>query len=140
MTKRALAFALLFTYALSAQESSTPGSEIDRIFDADQKERAGDDAHPDMSIVTVTRMIARDAERRKRVREMLDAGELKSAQDFLKASFIFQHGAEPDDYLLAHVLAMIAVAKGDANAKDMEAFTLDRYLQNIGKPIIFGPG
>ena len=51
---------------------------------------------------------------------------------------MFQHGSTSDDYLLAHTLAMIAVAKGDASALWIGSASLDRYLQSIGKPQIYG--
>jgi hypothetical protein len=53
-------------------------------------------------------------------------------------ALIFQHGSTPDDFLLAHTLAMIAVAKGDNSAQWIGAATLDRYLHSIGKPQIYG--
>jgi hypothetical protein len=46
--------------------------------------------------------------RRKRVRGLLDAGELKTSEDYVRAAFIFQHGERPDDYLLASVLGLVA--------------------------------
>ncbi len=47
--------------------------------------------------------------------------------------------ARPDDYLLAHTLAMIAVAKGDEGSLWIGTATLDRYLQSVGKPQITEP-
>jgi hypothetical protein len=69
---------------------------------------------------------------------MLAKGELDTAQDFHDASFIFQHGEAADDFLLAHILAIEAVVKGDDSSKWIAAATLDRYLQIIGKPQVFG--
>lgn len=46
---------------------------------------------------------------------MLDKGEIKRAQDFADAAVLFQHGEIADDYLLAHVLAMEAVIRGNAS-------------------------
>ena len=40
--------------------------------------------------------------------------------------------------LLAHTLAMVALKKGRPDAIWIAAATLDRYLQNIGKPQIYG--
>jgi hypothetical protein len=51
---------------------------------------------------------------------------------------VFQHGRDADDYLLAHILAVQAVVKGDASSKWIAAATLDRYLQAIGHPQVFG--
>jgi hypothetical protein len=76
--------------------------------------------------------------RRARVRELLEAGQLRTGEDFHDASLIFQHGETADDYLLAHVLAVEAVIKGDDRSKWMTAATLDRYLQLIKQPQVFG--
>jgi hypothetical protein len=51
---------------------------------------------------------------------------------------LFQHGDTSQDSLLAHTLAMVAVAKGASSALWIAAATLDRYLQKIGQPQIFG--
>ncbi|PYU24738.1 MAG: hypothetical protein DMG30_07860 [Acidobacteria bacterium] len=42
------------------------------------------------------------------------------------------------DYLLAHVLASVAVAKGDSKSLWISAASLDRYLQLIGQTQVFG--
>ena len=76
-------------------------------------------------------MSKNDAIRQKRVREMLNEGTVRTANDYVWASFIFQHGQTPDDYLLAHVLGMIAASKGDKMGRWIAAATLDRYLQSI---------
>src|SRR5215475_10363694 len=75
--------------------------------------------------------------RRTEAKSLLAAGELKTAQDFHDAAVIFQHGHNPDDYLLAH-LAIEAIAMGDASSKWIAAATLDRYLQSIGQKQVFG--
>ncbi|WP_428154182.1 hypothetical protein [Brevundimonas sp.] len=84
------------------------------------------------------RMIAEDAIRRGQVRALLEADALKTAADFHAAAFVFQHGSTPDDYLLAHSLALAAVAKGSTESTWIAAATLDRYLQMTGKPQIYG--
>jgi hypothetical protein len=81
---------------------------------------------------------SRDALRRAEAKLLLAAGEFKTAQDFHDAAFIFQHGHSPDDYLLAHILAIEAIVKGDASSKWIAAATLDRYLQAIGQKQVFG--
>jgi hypothetical protein len=79
-----------------------------------------------------------DATRRNRVRDLLRADQVKTADDFHDAAFIFQHGERPDDYLFAHILAVEAVVKGDSRSKWISAATLDRYLQAIGQAQVFG--
>lgn len=106
-------------------------AEMTAIFDADQ----GDRSSPvvDWSVVG-----PRDRARAARTRELLDSGALASADDYYHAAFLFQHGSEPNDYLLAHTLAMIAMARGRPDASWIAAATLDRYLQRIGQKQIFG--
>jgi hypothetical protein len=76
--------------------------------------------------------------RRAEAKNLLATGELKTAQDFHDAAFIFQHGDEANDYLLAHIVAIEAIVKGDSSSKWIAAATLDRYLQAIGQRQVFG--
>ncbi|WP_284734724.1 hypothetical protein [Sphingosinicella terrae] len=110
----------------------TSNAEIAELYAADQAARR-DPVLIDWAVVSVE-----DRRRRARVRELLDAGELASGEDFRQAAFIFQHGASPDDYLLAHSLAVVAVARGRPDATWIAAAALDRYLQAIERPQIFG--
>ena len=54
------------------------------------------------------------------------------------AANVFQHGDSPNDYLLAHTLAMVAVRKGRNDALWIATATLDRYLQSIKQSQIYG--
>jgi hypothetical protein len=110
-----------------------PNAELAALFLADQADRA-DGMDIDWKVVA-----PRDASRRARVRQMLDAGELRAGEDYYNAAFIFQHGTEPRDFLLAHVLANAAMALG-ADAAWISTATLDRYLHNIGQLPVFGGG
>ena len=117
-------------YAADANWPSN--AEMKRIFDEDQAVRQNP-ATIDWKIVS------RDDEtRRQQTRKLLDAGKLRSGDDFFHAAFIFQHGETPDDYLLAHTLATIANGRGSRDATWIAAATLDRYLQNIGQRQIYG--
>lgn len=101
------------------------------MFTLDQAAREGD--HVDWA------KLGKDDEgRRKDLHLMLDAGEVRTANDFFHAAMIFQHGQNPDDYLLAHILAMDAVAQGSKEARWLSAATLDRYLLSIWQPQVFG--
>ncbi|HEX8526911.1 hypothetical protein [Allosphingosinicella sp.] len=139
--------ALLLTRA-AAGDSVAPDWEESRIYSADWRWPS----NPEMKAMfeadqgarqnpveidwdTVSRQ---DEERRRRTRALLEAGELRSGEDFYRAAFIFQHGGEPDSYLLAHVLAMVALQRGHAEAGWIAAATLDRYLHRTGRPQIFG--
>jgi hypothetical protein len=123
----------LFVATATAQQPAA-ASEIHQIFVEDQKDRgvgAGVNAKWD----DVSR---RDKVRRERVNQLLTAGNIKTGQDYEDAAFVFQHGDSPDDYLLAHVLAMAAMERGNTRAKWIAAATLDRYLQAIKQPQVFG--
>ncbi len=139
-----LAIGLLSVAAALAQDKvkQQNASEVHQLFIQDQWDRGAElgDEKPGSKRVPLTgeQMQANDAARRKRVREMMEQKLLTTGNDFHDAAFIFQHGSEPEDYLLAHVLAMVAVSKGDASARWIAAATLDRYLQSTGEAQIFG--
>lgn len=108
-------------------------AEMQALVDADQADRK-----PDLNELDWTAMAERDAVRRERVRALLEAGALQTGKDFASAALVFQHGSTPNDILLAHVLAMTAVAEGHVDSRRLAALTLDRYLQQIGQPQAFG--
>ena len=129
-----VAAALLLTIAQPAYAEVEPVSdnaEMSAMFEADQAAREGGD----IDWQTVMR---EDAARLRRTRELLDADALNTADDYYNAAFIFQHGDEAEDYLLAHVLAVRSLALGKAKAEWIAAASLDRYLQSIARDQIFG--
>ena len=109
----------------------TTNAEMTAIYDADQADRVPGPK------VDWSKVWPRDAARRTRTRALLDAGKLNSGADFLHAAFVFQHGTGTD-FLLAHALATIAIARGRPDATWIAAATLDRYLQSIGQPQVYG--
>ncbi len=80
----------------------------------------------------------RDAERRKRVLEMIESNQIVTGKDFANAALVFQHGETSNDILLAHILAVTALGKGNLDGRRMAAITLDRYLNRTEKPQVFG--
>jgi hypothetical protein len=117
--------------AQQAPPSPSENSALTQLFKVEQAARQGKD-------VDWTKLRVEDEERRKEVRHMLDAGEVRTAADYFHAALVFQHGEVPEDYLLAHILAGNAVILGDRNARWLSAATLDRYLSRTGKPQVFG--
>jgi len=109
----------------------TTNPEMTRLFDEDQAARKVD--RIDWSVVSKA-----DAARRAQTLDLLNQGKLHTGADFLHAAFVFQHGDRPGDYLLAHTLALAAVKRGRSDASWIAAATLDRYLQTIGQPQIYG--
>lgn len=111
---------------------ATPSDpELAEMFDADQAARRG--GRTDWSVIEV-----KDRARRERVRELMAEGRVSSADDYWRAAFIFQHGDTPEDYLLAHALAVTSAGMGKGEATWIAAATLDRYLQAIGRPQVYG--
>jgi hypothetical protein len=120
------------TYFVDDVGESNP--DMQRIYDEDQKPRQA----ANMSRADWATISKQDDERRTQVRGLLAKNALHSGKDFEQAAFIFQHGATPGDYLLAHTLAMIAVTRGNARALWIATATLDRYLKAIKQPQIYG--
>jgi hypothetical protein len=131
---------MLLAFSLTAQQqrsASTLTKSVHELVLEEQSElptRAVNDRPP----VTYEVYQQHESLRRACVRELLEAGQLKTGEEFHDASTIFQHGETADDYLLAHILAVEAVIKGDDRSKWMAAATLDRYLQLIKQPQVFG--
>lgn len=134
--KTTFIFCMLFATLLATitAQRATSISEVHKLYIEDQRDR-GVGTKAALSGIELS---TRDQERRARVHQMLKAGLLETAQDFHDAAFIYQHGQTSEDYLLAHVLATVAVAKGDNKSLWISAATLDRYLYAIHKPQVFG--
>ena len=132
MKRILLSAVLLFTpIAAPAQQGIDGNPEMAAIFAADQAARGGGLAKWETEREA-------DAQRRARTRELLEQGALTTGPDYLAAAFVFQHGETPDDYLLAHALAVRALGLGLKDAEWIAAATLDRYLQSTGKGQIYG--
>lgn len=126
----ALALALL---AGPAAAQAAGNAEMARIFAADQADRQAQ-----LGAIGWNAVAPRDAARRAATQKLLADGALTTAEDFHAAAFVLQHGDSPDDYLLAHSLALAAVGKGKADSMWIATATLDRYLGAIGQPQIYG--
>ncbi len=129
---RVVALSLLCAFPAIAADLPVPSNpEMAAIFKADQADRMHEPI--DWKVVKPA-----DDKRLARTKQLLDAGELRSGDDFYDAAFIFQHGDTPNDYLKAHLLATVAAAKGQPDAPWIAAASLDRYLQRTGKPQVLG--
>jgi len=119
-----------------SQEDGLPSSaEMQQIYEADQKPRQNWLSLSNEQQAAIGR---EDAERRGQTQTLLAEGRLHTGEDFKRAALVFQHGSTPDDYMVAHTLGMVAVANGDGSALWIASATLDRYLQSIGKPQVYG--
>ena len=119
------------SYLLDNANVSSP--EMKKVFDEDQKDRQLGIGKIDWEVVGKA-----DLARREATRKLLAEGRLHTGEDFERAAFVFQHGDLPDDYLLAHTLATVAVARGQSSAIWIAAASLDRYLNSIHQPQIYG--
>src|SRR5437879_4161502 len=124
---------VLFSHAKAA-DTSADNAELKQLYDADQTDREGPLGKP----LDWDKITPRDSARRKRVRELIDQGRLNTGKDYERAAMVFQHGEGSDEILLAHVLAVAAIGKGDMGARWLAAAALDRFLQRMGQPQIFG--
>lgn len=116
---------------LTADEVS---GELARMFAEDQGDRTPQPAGPiDWDVVG-----PRDSVRLARVKQMCRSQRLSTGMDHYHAAMILQHAQEPEDYLLAHELCIVAVGKGVEQAKWLAAASEDRSLMNIGRPQRFG--
>jgi hypothetical protein len=128
----------LSAHAVAQNIAQDDNADMQMLFKADQAVRSGIRPEQFTDRAFVTKMIAEDQERRLKVRKLLDSGALRSGEDYYAAAYVFQHGSTADDYLLAHSLALAAVANGKKDATWIAAATLDRYLQKIGQKQIYG--
>jgi hypothetical protein len=80
----------------------------------------------------------RDAARLARVKALYTAGRFQTGTDYYHAAMVLQHAEIPEDYLLAHELCVVAISKGEEQAKWLAAASEDRFLTSIGRPQRFG--
>ena len=133
-----LAAVLLSSWSGRAQDSDQEAvSELLRtLYEDDQAVR-----QQDWSALTPEQMgeIRRgDEERRREVLAILADGMLTTGDDHFHAAMILQHGGEPDDYLLSHVLSTVGGFEGHDTSRWLAAASLDRFLQSIDRPQVFG--
>jgi hypothetical protein len=131
---------LSFTAVLSASPigvclAASSSAELQRLEEADQSDRSPGPNKIDWNVVS-----KRDTERRQRTLEILKSGEVRTADDYLNAAVIFQHGDAVEDTELALALATTASRIDDTNkdAKLLTAQATDRILVKLGKPQWYG--
>jgi hypothetical protein len=116
--------------AQSAAPTTTPVSRVHQLEIEDQSENPGN--------ISAAEYYRHGDARRAEVRNLLEEGKLTSGEDFSDAALIFQHGQAPEEFLFAHVLAVEALIRGGSADRRLAAATLDRYLQAVNRPQIFG--
>jgi hypothetical protein len=129
------AFAVLSfgSVGLSGQSAAPPEPTVSRVHQLeieDQSENPGN--------ISAAEYYKHGDGRRAEIRQLLADGKITSGEDFSDAALIFQHGQTPDDFLLAHVLAVEGLIRGGSADKWITAATLDRYLLAMNRPQVFG--
>jgi hypothetical protein len=141
MSRRVGIAFLLLVASVHAQTSSRRANaprpldnpELTQLYNEDQRVREPKPLGPGEPKITRT-----DADRLALVKQMIAHDQLQTAADYRHAAFIAQHSPVSWDYLLAHTLAVICAAEGDKSCLWLAAATLDRYLQSIQQPQIYG--
>lgn len=116
---------LCFLASLALVHSSF-SAELARLVSADQADRTFASTPTKNQL---QRMTVGDRRRRKRVREILREADHFSADDFDNAALIFQHGNTPQDFELAHELAICAAGLG--KIESLPCLTEDRFLESV---------
>jgi hypothetical protein len=104
--------------------------ELRELYEADQGDRRAEPPPPGV--------VERDAWRRRRVAELLDAGAVQEGEDFHHAAMVFQHGDRLEDYWRAHELAGRAAELGYRRGRWLAAAAYDRWLMHQGRPQKYG--
>ena len=128
-------FFLIFFLNCNVIAFAQSNEELARIFDEDQTDRQNKLYKTDLR-----GFMLRDSLRLLRVTELLDAGKITSADDYLNAAFIFQHGRDSTAHWKAFELSSKAVTLGCTKpaAKWLTAASFDRYLLSTGSPQWYG--
>jgi hypothetical protein len=114
--------------APAAPDSNNP--ELQKLYDEDQADRTP----PKGKAIDWAVVGPRDKAREARVIELYKSDSLKTGKDYHNAAMILQHASEPDRQLLGHEFCIVAISKGDKDAKWLCAATEDRFLMNIDRP------
>jgi len=117
------------TPASTQVDSMDDSEELRLMYVEDQTDRQAESV--DWSVVG-----PRDRARLARVKELFASDSLYTANDYYHAAMILQHGAEPEDYLLAHEFCVVAIIKGrnDKATRWLAAASEDRFLMNLDRP------
>jgi hypothetical protein len=155
MTKRILLTALAFAIAIPSSAQTAPtthssneapppvsSAEMKQIFLQDQYDRGNNPfakpGEPQPKALPGLEIRRNDDAREVRVKELLQQGLLRTGTDYFRAALVFQHSGNPEGTLLAHILAEVALSKGEPSGLWLSAATLDRYLIQMKQKQIFG--
>ena len=140
-----------FSRAWGQQDKPKPSPTIPNLPDAkpeildlviqDQWDRCNDmfgSNHQVDSCTIKPTITEHDAMRHSKAKELLAQGKVETGREYFFVALLFQHSSDPNELMLAHILSVTAASKGFSRAKWMAAATMDRYLQSINQPQVFG--
>lgn len=84
------------------------------------------------------KLVQEEKTARAEILKMLKKGEIRTSDDFYRASWFFHHGATFHSYALAITFAAVSFHLGEPWGKNLYALALDRFLLSIGQPQYFG--
>ncbi|MBE1162516.1 hypothetical protein [Dyella acidiphila] len=130
-----IAFGVVLLQAFQVAAAASSDHTLARLAAADQADREAGTNKIDWSVVG-----KRDAARREQVTQLLNSGEVRTAEDYFDAALIFQHGDTMQDAQLALALATVAARIDPANrdARVLAADAWDRVMTRAGKPQWYG--
>jgi hypothetical protein len=137
MFRLLLCLTLLLTLmlpAFAADPAPADNAELTQLYTDDQGDREALAA----GTMEWEAIALRDDARLARALELIEAGALHTGADYYHAAMVLQHSGRPALFLLGHELCVIAISKGNADAKWLAAASLDRYLNSIGRPQRWG--
>jgi hypothetical protein len=119
----------------SPQAASSDHQELAELYRLDQLEREN---AATLSREQTDKLNEEDSVRKARALALYQADALKTPGDYFHAAMILQHGKTPEDYLLAHELAMVAAVLGHKGGPWLVAASQDRFLRSLGRNQRFG--
>lgn len=129
---RETAKSILAVYRGEPSKSSIDNAEVKAIVEADQAVRQQDWSK--LKASDFERLARDDSKRLKRIKDILKAGAVRTANDFDRAALVCQHGETFDDYALAHELSVCSMLLGQKSASWLAGASYDRMLVNAGLP------
>ncbi|MEM9823690.1 MAG: DUF6624 domain-containing protein [Bacteroidota bacterium] len=123
---------------INEEALTSDNKELMALHGADQADRMAKDSIQPLINRDPQLVRERDAERRKRVYELLDANLVKTGKDFENAAMIFQHGLDTTASSMAVQLMKTATEMDSTVNKWLLAAAIDRDLMWRKKPQIYG--
>jgi hypothetical protein len=112
----------------------TDNLRLEELYLADQQDRQAVYDTPQ----DVAALKQRDTMRKTSVLDMMVQGTVNTSNDLYRAAVLLLHGSEPNDFLTAHRLAVLAAINGHRPSRWLAAASLDRFLMSVNLPQVYG--